>query len=1758
MAPIIENNYVGDGSTVLFSFTFEYIETVDVEVSIDSVTVATTEYSLANATTIEFNTAPAVGAAIRIYRNTTVTSPKAEFFPGSAIRAQDLNDNFEQILFVTQEADAIAERAEEAADAAEIATANAEVASAAATSAAATAETAATDALALVTIAQTAATDAANDADAATITANNALSVATDAEAAATQAEADATAAAADAATAAAEASTANTASANAQAQAAAAASSAATAAADASDAALDASTASAAAINASADALTAINTADSAVTTANSAVTTANSAVSTANTAASDASIAVSTANVANTKSDTAIADSASAVTTANTADGKADSAVATANTAASDAATAVSTANTADTNASSAVTTANAADGKADTAIADSATAVSTANSANTTAGTAETNSTAALTAANNAVTTADDADTKADSAVATANTAASDAATAVSTANTANTNASSAVTTANAADGKADTAIADSATAVTTANSAVTTANSASSTANTADTNASNAVTTADDAETKADAAVATANSADSKADTAIATANTADSNASAAVSTANSADSKADTAIADSASAVTSAGNAVSTANSADTKADSAVATANSAATDAATAISTANTAETNSNAAISTANSASTTASNAVTTANDADTKADSAVATANSAATDASQAQSKSDAAIAAVSDAYLFSVVANVAAIPSSPADGDAVRVADSTGIESFSPIQSVPTGYVGDPGINVEIVYETSNTSWIFLKYNANDPDDRYGYPPYVDITRQNTVDAATLSGVALNSTDLGTFTGSTITDNQTIKGALQDLESGKADLVGGKVPTSQIPSLAITEFLGTVSSESALLALSGQKGDWAIRSDLGRNYVLIVDGGSTLSDWVQLASPAAPVDSVNGQTGVVSLGPSDVGALASTGGTISGNLSVTGTVNGRDYDSDGSKLDSIESGATGDQTAAEIRAAVEAATDSNVFTDADHSKLNGIEAGADVNVPTNLANSADTTSVTITSSTGNNTTIPAVDGSTAGVMTVDQRNKLANIESNATADQTAAEIRTLVQSATDSNVFTDTLKTKLDGIESGATGDQSASEILTLLKTVDGPGSGLDADTIDGLGSSFFVRSDTSDTMDGNLTVTGTGSFASGNYVINSDGSATYAGDVTFSGGSGAITLSAGSDIKATTGTWTGEAGSNTGKIQYHNNTWYFQGHNGWLFRDGSGGTNLYVDSSGNLTVNGTVEGRDMATDGAKLDSIASGAQVNVGTNLSTSSTTTQVTISSSTGNDTVLSQATSSVAGLMTVAHHDKLDGIASGAQVNVATNLGKSTSTTSNTITSSTGSDVTINEATSSAAGLMSTTHHDKLDGIASGAQVNVGTNLGVSRSSTNVTVTSSTGDNVVIGEPTGSNAGVMTSAQKSKLDGIESGATGDQTASEILSLIKTVDGSGSGLDADTLDGVSSASFVRSDANDTLTGDYTVDGDLTVNTFNGGQLAGMRNRIINGDFRIWQRGTSFSNVSTIVYTADRWAVGASGTAVNVGQGGHPTTYSQRKSLNIFPAGSGNTRAFALTRIESGDVLDLVGEEVTFSTWVYRTNSDTVELFVAYANAVDDFSTITNFTQPSYSHSGGWQKLTVTVTLPTDAQQGLQLLVNLPDGIPSGESFAVTDCQLERGSVATQFEVRPVSLERTMCERYYETSYREGITPNTPNLGVKDTGHILVNGSVASSAVIVFRTKKRDEPAVVIAAPGTDPPENRVRKASNGTIKTISGPFITPDSIVFNIDSGNAGDVHQLGYTADAEL
>jgi len=98
---VTQNTYTGNGTLTNYSFTFPYLEETDIKVTLDS--VITTAYTLANATTISFNTAPGSGVAIRIYRDTDTDNLQSTFFAGSAIRAQDLNDNFLQSNYTVQE-----------------------------------------------------------------------------------------------------------------------------------------------------------------------------------------------------------------------------------------------------------------------------------------------------------------------------------------------------------------------------------------------------------------------------------------------------------------------------------------------------------------------------------------------------------------------------------------------------------------------------------------------------------------------------------------------------------------------------------------------------------------------------------------------------------------------------------------------------------------------------------------------------------------------------------------------------------------------------------------------------------------------------------------------------------------------------------------------------------------------------------------------------------------------------------------------------------------------------------------------------------------------------------------------------------------------------------------------------------------------------------------------------------------------------------------------------------------------------------------------------------------------------------------------------------------------------------------------------------------------------------------------------------------------------------------------------------------------
>ena len=111
---VTEQAYTGNGSTTNYSFTFPYLKSTDIQVQLNA--SVTTNWSLANATTIQFTApsggatttqetggAPKSGVAIKILRDTNVDNLTATFYAGSSIKSEDLNDNFTQNLYVTQE-----------------------------------------------------------------------------------------------------------------------------------------------------------------------------------------------------------------------------------------------------------------------------------------------------------------------------------------------------------------------------------------------------------------------------------------------------------------------------------------------------------------------------------------------------------------------------------------------------------------------------------------------------------------------------------------------------------------------------------------------------------------------------------------------------------------------------------------------------------------------------------------------------------------------------------------------------------------------------------------------------------------------------------------------------------------------------------------------------------------------------------------------------------------------------------------------------------------------------------------------------------------------------------------------------------------------------------------------------------------------------------------------------------------------------------------------------------------------------------------------------------------------------------------------------------------------------------------------------------------------------------------------------------------------------------------------------------------------
>jgi len=228
-------------------------------------------------------------------------------------------------------------------------------------------------------------------------------------------------------------------------------------------------------------------------------------------------------------------------------------------------------------------------------------------------------------------------------------------------------------------------------------------------------------------------------------------------------------------------------------------------------------------------------------------------------------------------------------------------------------------------------------------------------------------------------------------------------------------------------------------------------------------------------------------------------------------------------------------------------------------------------------------------------------------------------------------------------------------------------------------------------------------------------------------------------------------------------------------------------------------------------------------------------------------------------------------------------------------------------------------------------------------------------------------------------------------------------------------------------------------------------------------------------FDGGPLSGMRNAIINGNFDIWQRGTSFTGFE---YGADRWLNVRVGTACTMSRQaftlgqtdvpGEPTYFCRMAVTSV--AGAGN--ASNLTqRIE--DVRTFAGRQVTVSFWAKADAAKpiAIEFAQGFGTGGSPSSQVSGIGVTKVTLSTSWAKYTVTVTLPSISGKTLgsdnnsTLIFRIAFdagsdfnattdtlGQQSG-TFDIAQVQIEAGPVATPFERRPIGTELALCQRYY---------------------------------------------------------------------------------------------------------
>ena len=356
---------------------------------------------------------------------------------------------------------------------------------------------------------------------------------------------------------------------------------------------------------------------------------------------------------------------------------------------------------------------------------------------------------------------------------------------------------------------------------------------------------------------------------------------------------------------------------------------------------------------------------------------------------------------------------------------------------------------------------------------------------------------------------------------------------------------------------------------------------------------------------------------------------------------------------------------------------------------------------------------------------------------------------------------------------------------------------------------------------------------------------------------------------------------------------------------------------------------------------------------------------------------------------------------------------------------------------------------------------------------------------------------------------------------------------------------------------------------------------------TMASDGTCTAKLT--SVGGGQLS-HRNIIINGDFRLAQRGSS--STANGYKTVDRWAHYSGSTGVTVTSSQQSTSSSDTPYQNGFSkffrfalsgAGTANADAYfeLVQKIEAQDIANSgwnfksSSSNITLSFWLRASTNQT---FHGFLKSYDGTSYIYAF---SFTASGNntWTKITKTIPGNSNLQfdnnneQGLQIVLvpfygtnytnnrtlntwttvstsnYFPDmastWLTAGAStWDVTGFQLEVGDTATSFEHRSHAEELRRCKRYYQTN-----------------SFTTLMGSAAgqvSTPMIMFPVEMREAPSSVTVEYGSNG-NGSFRNQNTGSTLTGHTIIVTyKNGFTARGSGGSANIIYSSVYKAESEL